>query len=91
MTTKADSPEAERGEIERRLRDFMVEELLDDPYDGPDPLADGVVDSLAIEQLLEYIDEIYGVQLEDEEIVEENFESLAILARLVEGRRLATQ
>jgi acyl carrier protein len=77
-----------RGEIEQRLRDFIVEELIEEPYDGADPLADGIVDSLAIEQLVEYIHESYGVELEDEEMVEENFESLVSLAALV-GRKLS--
>lgn len=75
-----------RGEIERRLREFIVEELIEEPYGGTDPLADHVVDSLAIEQLVEYIHESYGVALKDEEIVGENFESLPSLATFV-GRK----
>ena len=47
------------------------------------PLAEGAVDSLGLEQLAEYVDEVYGVVIEDEEIVDENFESLTALAALV--------
>lgn len=75
--------------VASRLRDFIVEELVEVPYDGADPLADGVVDSLAIEQLVEYIHEAYEIELEDEEMVAENFESLASLATLVEAKRVA--
>jgi acyl carrier protein len=87
VTLATDPAGGQRAEIERRLRAFIVTELVEEPYDGADPLADQVVDSLAIEQLVEYIHESYGVELEDEEMIEENFESLARLAGLVSEKR----
>jgi acyl carrier protein len=87
VTVATSHTNGERGEIERRLRDFIVAELVEVPYDGADPLADRVVDSLAIEQLVEYIHESYDIELEDEEMIEENFESLASLSALVDGKR----
>lgn len=80
------SPPLDRAGIEGTLRDFIVEELLDERYDGRDPLATGAVDSLGVEQLIEYMDEEWGVALADEELVLENFESLAVLAALVESK-----
>jgi acyl carrier protein len=74
---------AERPKIEAALRRFIVEELLEGPYEGSDPLAEGEVDSLGVEQLIEYVFEVWRVELDDEEIVEENFESVAALAALV--------
>lgn len=79
-----------RDEIERRLREFIVEELLEEPFDGEDPLAEGAVDSLGIEQLIEYVFEVWGFELDEEEIVEENFESVAALAALVASKREAS-
>lgn len=79
----------EVAQIELRLRDFIVTELVDVPYDGADPLADQIVDSLAIEQLVEYVLESYGVELEDEEMVRENFENLESLASLVARKRVS--
>lgn len=77
-------------EIEEQLRRFLVDELLEEfydrPYDGEDPLADGEVDSLGIEQVIEFIDESFGVTLADEDIVPENFESLPALVELIESR-----
>lgn len=76
--------------VEERLRRFLIDELLEDfydrPYDGEDPLADGEVDSLGAEQLIDYIAEAFGVELAEDEIVPENFESLAALATLVASR-----
>lgn len=75
-----------RGEIERTLHRFIVDELIDERHDDRDPLAASAVDSLGLEQLVEYIEERFGVGLEDEEMVAENFESLAVLAALVDSK-----
>lgn len=76
-----------REELERALRVFILDELLDAPYDGDDPLADEVVDSLGYEQLAEHVEEVYGIRLDDEDMTRENFQSLAALASLVEAKR----
>ena len=78
-----------RESIAAQLLRFMQEELLDLPYGGSDPLADEMIDSLGYELLAEYIDESFGVQLADDDMVAENFESLAALAALVESRQAA--
>jgi acyl carrier protein len=72
--------------VEERLREFIVTALLEEPYEGDDPLDGGVVDSLGIEQLVEYIYEAFEVELGEEEIVHDNFESIAALAALVEAK-----
>jgi acyl carrier protein len=72
--------------VEQRLREFIVGELLEEPFHGDDPLAEGEVDSLGVEQLIEYIHEAFGVELEDDEIVYESFESLSALASLVDSK-----
>lgn len=82
-----DLGETQTYEMQRTLRRFIVEDLLEGPYAGDDPLAEGAVDSLGIEQLVEYVFEAWRVELSEEEIVEENFESLAALAALVEAKR----
>ena len=77
----------QREQVERWLREFIVAELIEGPFDGADPLAEGAVDSLGVEQLVEYIFEAFEVELEDKEIVYENFESLPVLTALVESKR----
>jgi acyl carrier protein len=78
--------DAAQERIERALLRFIVEELIEERYDGRDPLAAEVVDSLAIEQLIGYIHEEFGVALDDEEVVADNFESLPVLAALVDSK-----
>ena len=75
-----------RAGIEAGLLRFIVEELLEELYDGRDPLAGGAVDSLGVEQLVDHIEERYGVRLGDEDMVQENFESIGALAGLVDQR-----
>jgi acyl carrier protein len=77
---------AAAAELERQLRDFIVSELLEEAFHGQDPLAEGTVDSLGVEQLIEHVHETYGVELADEDVVYENFESLAALAALVDSK-----
>lgn len=76
-----------REGVERVLLRFIVDELLEEEYDGSDPLAADVVDSLGIEQLVDYIKEQYGAAIGDEEMIAENFESIPALAALVESKR----
>jgi acyl carrier protein len=41
-----------------------------------DLLQQGILDSLGIMKLIVYIEESYGIKIEDEEIIPENFQSL---------------
>ena len=81
----------DRLRIERELQRFIVEELLDQPFDGRDPLEAQYIDSLGLEQLSQYVAEEFGVKLSDEEMAGEAFESIAGLAALVERRREAAR
>lgn len=74
----------------RRIRRFVERELLDEPFDGKDPLAEGALDSLAVEQLITYIEERFGVPLVDEELVAENFSSIPALAAFIDSKRRAS-
>ena len=77
--------------VEDDVRDYLVkesrwrkprEELLSD-Y----PLIENtVIDSLGIFQLVGMIEDHYGVEVEDEELVRENFNTLSAIARLVESK-----
>jgi acyl carrier protein len=70
-----------------RIRSFIEEELLDDPAEPGDPLTNGALDSLAIEQLVTFLWEDFGVTFRDDEVVEKNFSSVARLAELVDEKR----
>jgi acyl carrier protein len=74
--------------VENDVRDHLIEqhrwrgrrEELTDDY----PLIEGgVVDSMGIFQLVSMIESRYGVEVDDEELVRDNFETLRAIARLV--------
>lgn len=75
-------------EVERALLAFIVEELLEEGlYEGGDPLATEALDSLGLEQLIDYIESRWGVPIDDGELLKKNFESLPALATFVNSRR----
>jgi acyl carrier protein len=77
------------GAVEEKIHRFIVEELLQELYAGGDPLETGAVDSLGIEQLVDYMETEFGVEFADEEIVAENFASVPVLAALVHAKQVA--
>jgi len=75
-----------------RLRTFIVKELS---FDGsPEELTDdyplidrGVLDSLGIFQVVSFIEGELGVEIQDEELVRDNFGTLRDIGALVESKR----
>jgi acyl carrier protein len=74
--------------IENTIRSFIVDELntngssegLADDY----PLLDrGVLDSLGLFQLVSFLEDEYGVDVQDEELIPQNFGTISDIARLV--------
>lgn len=49
----------------------------------------GLIDSLGIMKLIVFIEDSFGVRIEDSEIVPENFQSLSQMARFVEQKSAA--
>jgi acyl carrier protein len=52
-----------------------------------DLLGTGVVDSLGILQLVSFVEEQFGFQIPDEDVVLENFQSVSALATYLDQRR----
>ena len=78
--------------IEDTLRDFIVKELgwqgdreqLTPDYDL---LQNDVIDSLAIFELVSLIEERLGVEIADDDLVPENFTTIASMTRMVTARQ----
>jgi acyl carrier protein len=74
------------------IRAFVRERFLAlhpgvDPADDDDLLALGLIDSLGFVELVEHVEATYGIAVQDVEITEENFGSVAAIAAFVEARR----
>ena len=72
----------------RRIRRFHDDSVEGDNADG-DPLALGLMDSLAIEQLIAFLEENFDVAFDDEELVAERFASIDTVAEFVDAKRRA--
>ena len=78
---------------EAELRTFIVDELgwqgspalLTDDYAL---VANDVIDSLGIFELVTFIEDHYQVEIDDEELVLENFETLGAMGRLLRSKAL---
>jgi acyl carrier protein len=52
-------------------------------------LEEGIVDSTGVLELVMFVEETFGITVEDEEILPENFDSVAGLARYVRSKQEA--
>jgi acyl carrier protein len=75
--------------IRSQVEWFIEDELLDGAGGPADALERGLLDSLAIEQLVAFLEERFGVRFPDEEVVAESFSSLEAVEELVRRKRRA--
>ncbi|MBI4259021.1 MAG: acyl carrier protein [Actinobacteria bacterium] len=77
------------ADVKDRIRRFIAEEVLFDEgrqVGDRDELLGDVLDSLALLQLVEYIEQQFGFEVDDAEMVPENFRTLDDLERYVRSR-----
>jgi acyl carrier protein len=72
--------------IASEIRRFIRSDLLEGPPEDGDPLEKGLLDSLAIETLVAFLEDRYGIRFRDEDVVAERFVSVDAVARLVQGK-----
>ena len=78
--------------IETELREYIQQEIAyerEEPLGPDEPLLDGALDSTDVLRLVVFVEERYGVRLEDDELVPENFASVKALADLVASKTAA--
>lgn len=83
MTTTPDS-----SSIEPAIRDFIARNLLysDTGFSYADDasfLAEGIIDSLGVMELVEFVQKHFGVKVEQAEVTPAHFDSVARLAAFV--------
>jgi acyl carrier protein len=79
---------------EDKLRRFIIDELQFPDEPGRltaeyELLDSGTLDSLGIYAVVTFCEDEYGVQIDDEELVPENFATLGDIARLVRSKQAA--
>ena len=77
--------------VEDELRAIIAAELADGLRPGPLgdqlPLIEqGLIDSLGIFQLISFLEDRFGIAVTDEELVAQNFGTIAAIARFVRSK-----
>ena len=78
-------------ELERELRTFVVDNFLfgqaDETFSNADSfLEKGLIDSMGILTLVEFVTDKYSIVVEDEEMVPENWDSVQRIASFVQKK-----
>ncbi len=76
-------------DVADRIRGFIREEVVldaDASIDDNAPLLEGILDSLALMQLVAFLEEEFETEIDDTDVTAENFRTIADIERLVGGR-----
>lgn len=78
--------------MERDLESFLLRDLavgrgIDSIGRDDDILALGIVDSLGLLQLVSFLEEKFGIKVEDEDLVIDNFRSISRIEQFVEEKQ----
>lgn len=79
-------------ELRNQIRGFIVENFL---FGDAEPLSDddlslldnGIVDSVGVMEMVAWLEQNHGLKIADQELVPENFDSVARLVRFVERKK----
>lgn len=78
--------------IEQEVRQFIVENFLMGEESGAlkddtSFLEEGIIDSTGVLELVGFLEETYGIRVEDEELVPENLDSISNICSYLEKKR----
>ena len=72
------------------IRDYVIDNFLfgddDGLKDDTSFLDEGIVDSTGIIELVAFVEKSFGIEVEDDDIVPENFDSIANIAKFLENK-----
>jgi acyl carrier protein len=81
-------------DLHRAIRDFIQDELqrpLAGVTDHDSLLETGVLDSVAVLQVVGFVEQRFGIAVTEDEMLPDNFESIDAIAAFVERRKAATR
>lgn len=78
--------------IENQIRNYIAQNILfsSDGFPYPDEasfLENGIVDSMNVLEIVMFVEEKFGIKVEDAEIIPENFDSVAQLASYIRKKQ----
>ncbi len=77
--------------IEQQLRDHILKDFMysgqgDELTDDLELFESGIVDSTGVLELVAFIEQTFSVQVDDSELLPENFSNVAAMAKFVRGK-----
>jgi acyl carrier protein len=73
------------------ISDYIVKEFLGDNSvtitANDNLIEEGIIDSLAMLRLIQFVEEQFSVSIQPEDVIIENFESLDTISTLVENKK----
>ncbi len=80
------------NQINTVVRKFIIENFLfgsseNGLEDSDSFLEKGIIDSTGILELIAYLEEKYGIEIKDEEIVPENLDCIKSIVNFIRGKR----
>lgn len=78
-------------DISNNIKQYITKNILFDaqgfPYDEDASfLAEGIIDSLGIMELVAFVEKEYGIRVAEEELLPENFDSVNKLSRYIKSK-----
>ena len=82
-----------RAEIQKQVRNFVVENLLlgeeeNEFLDSQSFLDSGLIDSTGILEIIGFLEERYAITIADEEMVPENLDSVERIVSFLQTRQI---
>lgn len=78
------------SEIRKKIRTMIVENFLFGNSDGLSDdtsfLEEGIIDSTGVLELVNYIEESFSIQIEDEELIPENLDSISNVENFIKSK-----
>ncbi len=76
--------------IKEKIRTYVLDNFVKDSglvlKDDTSFLEEGIIDSTGVMELVVFIESTFGVRVEDEEIIPDNFESINLLTKYVQSK-----
>ena len=78
------------SELKAQIRDFIIENFLfgnaNGLKDDTSFLEEGIIDSTGVLELVTFLEENFEIQVEDEELIPENLDSIDNVTGYLEGK-----
>jgi acyl carrier protein len=83
-------PQIDLSSIKNFIRTELIYDDEKDFDENTNLIERGIVDSMSLVRLISFLEENYEIQVQDEDIVPENFSSLAKISSFIAERRKHT-